>query len=474
MSLARGVWRPKSWGYPPKSAPVGSMVAARFDPVKIKHSQSLQRIRKENKNLNNMTVYATTIAVDKSWRRLTNALSGQFCASLNFLDATQTVSPAWSLRPSGVKAKSKNKGTDIDGEEESYFRFGTLPGENVCTENLTPWKKLLPCEAKRGLATLLNARSIHTTKYHAIGLTLRTICPPHPSRSPNSCSDPVIELRQHVTLVFDPSSFRENVKRSRTRESTIGHLHLDWSIQSLFGMGLNSRCPLAKHSRIYVNMLNNQVREQGLFTVDPETPSHEVEMLRHSGANGDLFTIRAYDLEHLLDQGIHNLHGRYDSAKYFEWSNLNQLGINGNGLNMISASRHQTGYGQERGGIVTTIRNSGGKELKVVLLDIIPWFLRVYLHTLKIETIVSGKTTLAKPLKTKFIPGIDRRKPYSMELLLSIPAQSVVRVSIGFEHSILKWHEYPPDANKGFYVGSALISALIPTSHDNSTLGKYH
>ena len=26
--------------------------------------------------------------------------------------------------------------------------YAAMPWENVCTENLTPWKKLLPCEAK--------------------------------------------------------------------------------------------------------------------------------------------------------------------------------------------------------------------------------------------------------------------------------------------------------------------------------------
>ena len=167
------------------------------------------------------------------------------------------------------------------------------------------------------------------------------------------------------------------------------------------------------------------------------------------------------------------MHGIYDSQKYFEWNNLNQLGLNEKGFNVLSASRHQTGYGQERGGIVTTIKNSGSKDLKVVFLDVIPWFLRVYLHTLKIETTrSSGFITLDKPLLTKFTPGIDRKKPYSIELVLQIPAQSTVRISIGFEHSILKWHEYPPDANKGFYIGSALISALVPTGQDNSKTGK--
>ena len=465
ISLSRGVWRPKFWGYAPKSAPVGSMVAARFNPLRLKHNELAQARGGEKVNFE----YKDTSAVDKSWRRLTNALSGQFCASLNFLDTTQSVSPIWSLRPTGVKSHTDNTNPN---NEESYFRFGTLPGENVCTENLTPWKKLLPCQAKRGLATLLNARSIHTTKYHSIGLTLRSVCPISPSNAKSSCQNPVIELRQHVTLVFDPASFRDNVKRSRPKSNTVGQLHLDWSINNLFGIGLHSRCPLAESSSIYINVLNEQARQQNLFDISPEIPTQEMDVKRET-EDSSMFTIRKYDLEYILDQGVHNMHGIYDSQKYFEWNNLNQLGLNEKGFNVLSASRHQTGYGQERGGIVTTIKNSGSKDLKVVFLDVIPWFLRVYLHTLKIETTrSSGVITLDKPLMTKFTPGIDRKKPYSIELVLQIPAQSTVRISIGFEHSILKWHEYPPDANKGFYIGSALVSALVPTKQDKSKLGK--
>jgi phosphatidylinositol glycan class T len=81
-----------------------------------------------------------------AWTRLTNALSGQLCASLNFLDATRSFSPAFNFVPRGVATVEE----DDDRANATHFRMGMLPGENVCTENLTPWKKLLPCEAKRG------------------------------------------------------------------------------------------------------------------------------------------------------------------------------------------------------------------------------------------------------------------------------------------------------------------------------------
>lgn len=32
--------------------------------------------------------------------------------------------------------------------DHRFLRYATLPREIVCTENLTPWKKLLPCGSK--------------------------------------------------------------------------------------------------------------------------------------------------------------------------------------------------------------------------------------------------------------------------------------------------------------------------------------
>ncbi len=84
--------------------------------------------------------------VDAAWSGLTNSLAGQLCASLNFLYSTQTVSPELSFQPEGVflHADASNNASS------SHFKLGFLPGENVCTENLSPWKKLLPCQSKRG------------------------------------------------------------------------------------------------------------------------------------------------------------------------------------------------------------------------------------------------------------------------------------------------------------------------------------
>ena len=46
-------------------------------------------------------------------------------------------------------------------------------------------------------------------------------------------------------------------------------------------------------------------------------------------------------------------------------------------------------------------------------------------------------------------------------MVLEVPSKSYLEISIEFEKSLLKWLEYPPDANKGFYVNSALISTVL-------------
>ena len=397
LSLSRGVWRAQNWGLPPKPSAVGAKVSAVFSP-------NVQE-------------------VDKSWTKLTNALAGQFCASLNFMDSTQSINPKWAFGPSGALLQSNIT--------SSHIKLGMLPGENVCTENLTPWKKLLPCGAKRGLATFLNADHIHSTKYHSLGLTLRKICAD--SDEAGKCmSSPHIELTLYVALVFDPLSLPDNVRSALyEREAATSN----WSIRTLFGIGVTSACPLATSSRILI-----------------DTSSGEFELLPSKSHVEQIQDIYVFDIKRLVEQGVNNLSAKYLKTKIY--------GIFPKPR--IHATRFLIGHGNERGGIVTKIFNEGTKPLRVILLDMIPWYLRVFLHSMKVLN--------TQPLAVHFEPGVDRSKPYSLEMVLDIPARSHVEISIDFEKSILKWLEYPPDANKGFYINSAVILALLPDK-TNFTVG---
>lgn len=69
-------------------------------------------------------------------------------------------------------------------------------------------------------------------------------------------------------------------------------------------------------------------------------------------------------------------------------------------------------------------------------------------------------------VKIEYQPGKDRERPFYLEVLLELPARSVVTVSVDFDYAFLKWQEYPPDANHGFYMGSASVTAFLPTARN--------
>lgn len=217
------------------------------------------------------------------------------------------------------------------------------------------------------------------------------------------------------------------------REANWSH----WSIRSLFGIGITSACPVAFESNIYIDTTS------GSFDILPE--GQESASIEASNKR----TLQVFDIKKLVESGINNLNIKAKKATVY-------------GLipkPTLHATRYFKGHGNEKGGIITKIFNEGQQPLKVVYLDIIPWYLRIYLHTLKVVT--NGQHEV-KPLKLDFVPGVDRKRPYSLELILELAPKSSLEISIEFEKSILKWLEYPPDANKGFYVNSALISAILP------------
>ena len=122
---------------------------------------------------------------------------------------------------------------------------------------------------------------------------------------------------------------------------------------------------------------------------------------------------------------------------------------------------------------MTKIRNNAAKPQRIVFLDVLPWYLRCYLHTLSLKN-DKVRGGVLRPLVTDFRPGKDRDRPYMLELIVELPARSETRISLEFEKSLLKWLEYPPDANRGFDVGSAVISAVLPGRRNFTGLGRRH
>lgn len=392
ISLTEGLWRHESWGYPVNDAPPGAEVWAWF--------------RKDCED------------VDKKWKELTAALSGLLCASLNFIDSSNSISPELSFRLSGADNL-------FNPLNHTHLRYATLPREIVCTENLTPWKKLLPCDSKKGLATLLNAGHIHNTNYHSLGIHLRQICKPD-----SNCEEPIIELKQTVSLVYDLVILESSTQ--------------DWSVRKLFGIGLGGSCPLAESSLVYLDVSSNQTGSPFLLTPEP----HE-RVVSSKGGYTSEFAV--FDIKKMGDK-LFNIALTHEKPRIYH---LNVPPV-------IYANRYIVGYGQEQGGIVTKLHNTHWAPITVIFLENIPWFVPIYFHTLKIRS--GGKEI--KPILKKFVPGKERIRPYYLEVVVELKPRSVTEISIEFDYMFLKWQEYPPDANHGFYVGSAVITALLPVARN--------
>ncbi|CAL7937280.1 unnamed protein product [Xylocopa violacea] len=392
LTLTKGLWNYQKWGYPYHDAGPGAEISTWF-----------------RKDVNN---------VDDEWKGLTNALAGLFCASLNFVNPSNSISPEFTFRPMGVVEHNVNS---------SYLRYTSLPREIVCTENLTPFKKLLPCNSKRGLATLLNSAYIHDTNYHSIGVHFRVIC------SNTICNKTSLELRQSVSLIYD----------------TVTDASQDWSIRKFFGMGIKGACPLATLSNVYIDISNNNTNQ--IYELVPP-PSAKIVSLR----GGQLNEIAVYDIRSHSAKGMFNV-GVVHQTTYK--ASLNYPSI-------LFTNRYVIGYGQERGSLVTKIYNNYWQTLDIVLLENIPWYLPVYLHSI---TVTCGTRNII-PLAQRYRPGKERKSPYYLELILRLPPQSVTKFSIEMDYSFLKWQEYPPDANHGFYMGPAIITALLPIARNYTAL----
>lgn len=137
----------------------------------------------------------------------------------------------------------------------------------------------------------------------------------------------------------------------------------------------------------------------------------------------------------------------------------------------LYASRSITGYGQERGGIQTHLRNpSISSVAELVYFEALPWFMRPYLHTLKATVAFANGTTSPHPIgETYYKAAIDRYRGTHLELLLTVPPASTLTLTYSFTKALLRYTEYPPDANRGFDVASAVIRILNREGKEGST-----
>lgn len=374
----------------------------------------------------------TEESIEDQWKELCGILSGLFCASLSFIDRSNTIQPEYTFRPTFSPGTGKSSLNANVNNDKYQIRYATLPREIVCTENLTPWKKLLPGDPQEGLMSLLNSGFIHSTNYYSLGLHVRRLMQNPIKSSSNSKNNEnalqLLEFKQTVNLVFDTKIITNN---------------RDWSLRKLFGQGCNGASELADSSNIYVDITEAD------FQLSPE-PTKTIQSQR----GGITTELAIFDVKNDFARQMFSIAGVYDSE-----SDQKPV-VNLFASPPLFAKRYLLGVGQERGKIVTKITNKHWASLNIIVQENLPWFVPIYLHTLTIN--VNGVNRKLEANAIKYVPGRLRKQPSQLEIAFICPSRSVVDVTIDFDYVFLKWIEYPPDANHGYYIGSAIVMAQLP------------
>ena len=130
----------------------------------------------------------------------------------------------------------------------------------------------------------------------------------------------------------------------------------------------------------------------------------------------------------------------------------------------IFAARSINGHGQERGSTQSIIRNPSTTEaVEIIYLESLPWYMKPYLHTLRARI----DNYSENPIKeTYYRPAVDRKRGTHLELRMVIPPSSTLILTYDFEKAILRYTEYPPDANRGFDVAPAVIRIVSRDAGD--------
>ncbi|KAG9081986.1 Subunit of the glycosylphosphatidylinositol transamidase complex-like protein [Ceratobasidium sp. 392] len=323
------------------------------------------------------------------------------------MDARRTTTPKIAFRPEG----------DLPGDYPHSLRYSSLPSESVCTENLTPFVKLLPCKAHAGIASLLNPHKLFDADWHGMSITVRWL------------ENVGVEIRLGFGAVMDP------VRLSG------GSMRRDWSFLSLFDKPLHRSCLVASKSKILVGM--GPTSDGSVLSPSPHK-FHKV---------GDTRSFAVYDMSHNAEE--FDLAQKWVDEQSFTYAPTpDEL--------PVSVRRALTGAEQTHGGLLLSITNRGDSVQTAAWLETMPWFIQFFLHTLELR-IDGHKRGMTHDLlqHLSFTPPRDDLRHSSMlEAVLSVPPHSTLDISVSFRKAFILYTEHPPDAHRGWDLPAAVLTPI--------------
>lgn len=384
------------------------------------------------------------------WKTLVNSLSGLFCASMNFIDGAKTTFPVEAFHPMADSTLPL-----FDKSKKLYLIRAALANEPICTENLTPLVKLFPTKGKSGITTLLDGHKVFDSTWHSLSVDISTECYEQTDRCIHTLQalvDMVINVPK--TLARNENPIPKPLPSDKLRcdlDKPYDAFHcfqLPYETEGSYGLS---------------ELFGKYIQGSSLMSEEPSQVCVEISDNWNSfiQVNGSLFatTDDCFELKDFQQQDI-----------YFESNNTNEV------LDVepvpVYVSRSLTGYGQDRGGLRTVFVNPQNEPVTLIYFETLPWFMRIYLSTMHLEKNAQSPANISLDdilQSTYYMPAADRIRPTHLEYRITIPANTTLAVSYQFDKSLLQYAEYPPDANHGFEIESAVITVIDPTAYQLRT-----
>ncbi|KAG8831637.1 Subunit of the glycosylphosphatidylinositol transamidase complex-like protein [Serendipita sp. 399] len=458
--------------------------------------------------------------IDERWIGLSNALAGLFCASLSALPQSRTTVPIHSFRPEGqlpvYTSPPPNGPQNATAGQNYVLRHAVLPSESICTENLTPFIKLLPCKSYAGLAELLNPHKIFSGWWYGVGI--------HATWHDGTVEDPNAGL---LELLYAGKTLDEMGEKARGGKYeggegmkqvpneglnekgkserrppldqqkragvkvrlTVGTI-LDppqssadvqsWSLENLFGKNVTAACPVfsTPDVRVRRSLLPVQAGSSSEESIRPLVPE---PLLRYYAPGswvpgedglGPKSGEVEWDLHRVGDIGM-NLTMNRAPAQYKGDEAINPS-------TPLTITRSLRGFDQTRGAFSIVVANHLNETVDAWYMESVPWIIKPYLSSLKVEDVLpipggpnasDSQTSASSVIDTSKViyhppKSGDRTSPTLLEIPLRLPSRSFVYFSFEFEKKFLKYTEHPPDAQRGWDLPGGV---LIPVNNKDAS-----
>lgn len=397
----------------------------------------------------------------EKWIQLANSLSGLFCASLNFIDSSVTTTPE------KLFANSIDLESQVDLLGNLYHFRSALPREPVCTENLTPFLKLLPTKGKQGISTLLSGHKLFNAEWSSMSIDVVTDCS---NNDPENCTQ---SMKQSINLILNVPKILDKNANPIPSPTPGPELRCDMDkIHDLYNC-----FPLPPSNALqfsFRDLFGKEVGGGSLIASTPTAVCLDLDL--------DNWEIQVLSLVPLTEryQDSKICFDLKSSAGYnFLFETRDAHKINPVEQPPFYASRSLSGYSQDNGGFRLDLHNPTDEIQKIVIFETLPWFVRLYMHSL-VLTITDEETGGVKNINVQddelsqyvtemiYNPAIDRVVPTHLELTVVVPRRTKIKFSFNFDKAMLLYAEYPPDANHGFELEPAVF-ALVD-SNDSSQI----